>query len=322
MNDNDNIDEIRRDIENTRQRISTEIEALEGKLTPAHAKEVMAANVKERIVETKDRFVGRASHSAHLVRDNASRLGTDFVSTARANPMPLALIGAGAGWLVWEMMRPRRDVEIEVEPLFDLEGDTALPGGTFEEYQGFEEVGAIGDDVSVSSSSYLGSPSYTSGVGVERPSARTKVADKAAEVKQRARSAFEDARYKAKNLAGHTKERYSDVASTTRERASHLAVRGKEGIHRSKDVTSEAYFSNPIAFGALALAAGVGLAMALPHTRREDELLGRAHGKVAGRARELVDSAKSVAKDAVREGAHVAKDAAKQAYDDGRLTSR
>ena len=28
----------------------------------------MAANVKERIVETKARIVGKASHSAHLVR--------------------------------------------------------------------------------------------------------------------------------------------------------------------------------------------------------------------------------------------------------------
>lgn len=317
MNQDETIDEIRRDIEDTRQRISTEIEALEGKLTPAHAKEVVRENVKERIVETKQRFVESVNESASMARENASRVMTDLVSTARANPIPLAMIGVGAGWLVWQTVRPRREIEIEVEPLFELESDASLPSGTFREGSGYEEVGSVGDDVSVSQG--IEGRSKIEG-RIEEVKAEAQ--QRAIDARQRAKMAFEDARQRAREAASTTKERASDLSHDARERGRELAIRGRDNVRHAGDLTVEAYQANPIAFGALAFAVGMGLAMALPHTRREDELLGHAGGRVVGRAREIVDSAKTVAKDAVREGASAARESAKHAVDEGKLAHR
>ncbi len=108
------IDELARDIEETRARIAGEIEALEERLSPAHAREV----VVETIAETKDRvadtLVGTVEamsdaigDAASIVRHRAARASIDLVATVRANPLPLVLIGVGTGWLLWDLWRAR-----------------------------------------------------------------------------------------------------------------------------------------------------------------------------------------------------------------------
>jgi hypothetical protein len=54
---------------------------------------------------------------------------------------------------------------------------------------------------------------------------------------------------------------------------------------------------NPVALGAVALAAGTALGLALPRTEKEDRLLGSARDTVVDRAQELA----SEAVDTVRE---------------------
>lgn len=305
----DDIDEIRRDIEDTRRRISTEIEALETKLTPSHAKEV----IKERIVETKDRITDKVQASASMVRDDVSRVGTEIVSTARANPLPVALIGVGTGWLVWEALRSRRAAAIE--PAFELANDTP---------PGFQSLGEIrSDDVSVSAGSAV-SASHGLDVVKERANetfraAKERAASSAKGVASRARTVVESTRERASHLAGTTRERASHLAEGTRERASELATRGRAGMGRAESWVEEAYQVNPLAFGALAALAGIGIAMALPRTAREAALLGEAREQLLDRARQLADGAKQVALDAAREGASAAKDAAKREIEEGRL---
>lgn len=92
IENNDEIRALRRNIEETRQRISGEVGELSERLTPEHAKHV----AKEKLVEAKDRAIERTSqgarHMGHVVRDN---------------PIPTAMIAAGTGWLLWETFRPR-----------------------------------------------------------------------------------------------------------------------------------------------------------------------------------------------------------------------
>lgn len=302
------IDEIKRDIEDTRRRISTEIEALEDKLTPSHAKEV----IKERIVQTKDRITEKMQDSVTSMRDDVAHLGTDVVSTARANPIPLALIGVGTGWLVWEMVRSRRTIGIEAP--FEL------PSGTFE--GGYESYGEIRtDDVALSA----GTASASHGLDAvkERANETFRAAKgRAGSIASSARSAAGTARERASHLASDARDRASHLAESTRDRASVIAARGKDGVQRAGSFVDESYRASPLVYGALAALAGVGIAMMLPHTEREDAMLGEARQKVLTRAREIADEARQVAIDAVSKGASAAKEAARKEIDQGRMLHR
>lgn len=321
MNEGDdkNIDEIRRDIEDTRLRISTEIEEIEERLTPAHAKEMMMEKVNEtrhrvtdRIGETGHRVADRIGGTASIVRSNATRVGSDFGAAVRTNPIPVALIGLGTGWLVWETVRPIKR-EIEVEPLFELDVDVE-PGYS----EGYGESGFV----------------TSSGDG-QRTSAEARA--KLADAKNRASGIAQNAKQRASGIANvakdrayGAKDRASHLAHDARDRASHLAhdardrsrmvaERSRERALRARSVTSEAYDSNPIAFGALALAAGVGLALLLPHTRREDRTFGRARERVVTKAKQFAEQGKEIAKDSVREGAHAARETAKREAEERHL---
>lgn len=328
MNEDRDIDDIRRDIEDTRVRISSEIEAIEDKLTPAHAREVVKDRVREKMAETRDRVTNRLGESADNVadsvrdasarienvaenmRDSASRIGVDVASTIRANPVPIALIGIGTGWLVWQTVRARRrDIVLEVEPLFEIEGVDIDDTESMLAAQGFveDESERVGADLGIR------------GDGERIRGRMQDVKERASGLAQGVRGRAHGAREKVSGIAHDARDRTSHLAHDARERARVLAQRGKGGVQRAGSFTGEAFHANPIAFATLALAAGIGVAMMLPHTRREDRLLGPARERVLDRARRLADDARQVAMDSVREGASAAKDTARRELDEGRL---
>ncbi|UJR81018.1 apolipoprotein A1/A4/E family protein [Sandaracinus amylolyticus] len=347
MSDNEeNIDDIRKDIEDTRQRISSEIDAIEGKLTPEYARATVRDTVKERAFETRDRVKERAmetrdrvaervGETATLVRSNASRVGTDFGAAVRANPIPVAMIGLGAGWLVWETFRPlRASEELDVEPLVDLDVDIEVDE-TIDYATGV--MGPIPSSMRTEvapAETYGEVPSNGLKNAKERARvARERVGSRARDVKGRFSTASHDARERASHFsedmrgrashfsedmrgrASHFSEdmrgRASELATRSRDRSRVMAERSRERAYRARDASNEAFDANPIAFGAIALLAGIGLGLALPHTRREDRLLGDRRQQVLGRARRIADEARHVAIDSVKEGAKVAKDRAK-----------
>ena len=328
------IDVIRRDIEDTRQRISSEIDAIEGKLTPDHARHVM----KERAMVTRDKVADRIGGTAAIVKSNAVRVGTDFGATVRANPIPLAMIGVGTGWLVWQTFKPAgRDVEVDVEPLFELDADVQEVESAEADYAagvtGSVPAGMIEERVEIRS---IGRP--TNGHGARSAKERAREAserakDKAREMKGRASSLASEARGRASQISSDARSRASEVTQRSKERSRELALRSKERgkmvANRSKeramqarDAGTEAFDANPIAFGALALLAGIGLGLVLPHTRREDRMLGEQREKVVRRARRMADEARHIAVDSIKEGARAAKNTAKQEAEERHLVGR
>ena len=338
MSDNEeNIDEIRKDIEDTRQRISSEIDAIEGKLTPEYAKHVVSDTMKERAYETRDRvkerafetkdlLLERAGETATMVRSGATRVGADFGAAVRANPIPVAMIGLGAGWLVWETFRPlRASEELDVEPLFDLDVDVEVDETSVDYATGV--MGPVPSSMRAESfveASEAPTFGTTTSNGLKNAKdrarmARERMGTKARDVKGRVSTASHDARDRAAHLASNVKGRASDLASRSRDRSRVLAERSRDRAVRAKDASNEAFDANPIAFGAIALLAGIGLGLALPHTRREDRLLGSRREQVIGRARRIADEARHVAIDSVKEGAKVAKEHAKAEAEDRNL---
>lgn len=123
-----------------------------------------------------------------------------------------------------------------------------------------------------------------------------------ARAKERISSAASAAKERVSSAADSARTRARDTALMTKERAAHYAHVGREKAHIARVKTEDAYGTNPLLFGAGALALGFGLAMMLPKTTREAELLGPRRDRVLERAKQAAVEAKDRAFDAAKQG--------------------
>jgi hypothetical protein len=93
-------DDLRADVERTRERLSQDVDALGAKLSPQ--------NVKAEAKQAVKRTVRRGTNE---LRDGVNSATESVSSFVGQNPLPLALIGVGVGWLLWNTRtRPKGDV--------------------------------------------------------------------------------------------------------------------------------------------------------------------------------------------------------------------
>lgn len=294
MNENEkNVDEIRRDIEDTRHRISTEIEAIEDRLTPAHAKEV----VMDKVSETGHRVADRIEDTAMTVKSGASRIRSDFGSAVRANPVPVALVGIGTGWLLWEVFRPMKR-ELEAEPLFDLDVDVDTP--IVDEHEGAEASVGTTD-------------------GHRTSEHRASFGERMVGLAQGARGRAAGAAERASDLAYDAKERAAQLAHGAKDRSREVAQRGRHRVRRTREMAVSTYRENPLVFASIALATGVGVAMMLPGTDREDRVFGPARDRMLSRAKQMAEKARDIAVESVREGTSAARQTAKREIEESHV---
>src|SRR5438552_19124877 len=81
-------EDIEREIERTRERMSSNIDALGEKLSPAHLKQ-----------QAKDAIAEKAQNAVADVGDQARETGTRVIDFITQNPLPVAAASLGAIWL-------------------------------------------------------------------------------------------------------------------------------------------------------------------------------------------------------------------------------
>ena len=96
----------------------------------------------------------------------------------------------------------------------------------------------------------------------------------------------------ASNLAAKAKDTVAGVVDQTRQTAGYVADQAQYQSRRVEQRFNEAMRDNPLAIGAVALALGAAVGLAIPQTRKEDEWMGEARDS-------LVDKAQSVASEAI-----------------------
>jgi ElaB/YqjD/DUF883 family membrane-anchored ribosome-binding protein len=236
--------EIEGDIEQTRHEISKDLSAIGEKFSAENVKHEtreLVDEAKEAVVEklreVKANALESMNETMHEVGASARRAGEASYGYARANAIPLAMIGLGIGWLAMAS-RGRRHSE------------SAFTGR-------MERLERPGE-----------------------PSSR----------------------------AAHRVEKGVESA---RQRARELGHRARDGFERAEHTAVDFGRENPLAIGALALAAGVGVGLLLPSTQREDELLGAARDRMLGEVTGSVEGLKRTARgtahdmsDAFREVTH------------------
>lgn len=87
-------EDIEREIEQTRNRLSRDIDELGNKLSPQNLKE-----------EAKSAIKGAAQGAVSNVSEQARRTGSRLVEVIRENPLPVIAVGAGVTWLLTQRSR-------------------------------------------------------------------------------------------------------------------------------------------------------------------------------------------------------------------------
>jgi ElaB/YqjD/DUF883 family membrane-anchored ribosome-binding protein len=112
-------EEIRREIDATRDRMGDTVEAIGYKAdVPSRAKEKVAQQ-KEKLAQQKDRLAGAARRQRGQVSSGTSGRAQQATSLAEENPLGLAIGAAAAGFLLGMVIPSTRVEDERVGPLSD-----------------------------------------------------------------------------------------------------------------------------------------------------------------------------------------------------------
>ncbi|MDQ0744047.1 gas vesicle protein [Clavibacter sp. B3I6] len=109
----DNPDQIRADIERTRNELSIDVDAVADKVTPAKVAQRQTEKVRGAFSNVKDSVLGSASDARANVGDAVSGTAGGAKAKAKGNPVGLGLVAFGAGLLIASLI-PASDKEKEL----------------------------------------------------------------------------------------------------------------------------------------------------------------------------------------------------------------
>jgi len=201
--------------------------------------------------------------------------GNRLVNVVRDNPVPIALTTIGLGWWMWNQRSSSRRVSYGsgypasgFDATWDSRsgyGAAGAEAGTYRRFDGDRGVWVGGEE---------GGAAATD------------------RVKNAVSDASERARETLSNATGKARETMDDVSGRTRQAAARAQQQIGQYSRQAKSQLQYWMEHNPLAVGAVAMAVGAAVGLALPETRREQELMGDARDRV-------VDNAKSMANNAV-----------------------
>ena len=268
----------------------------------------LAHEIGDRAREAGHITADYAQRAGHVTADYARRAGTATGGFVTANAIPLSLIGLGVGWLALGMRR-LRDERAAYEDEF--------------EYRGYEYAGIEDDDFRGGRSRQRGGRTqelaHQARARAENlaHTARERAGGLAETARERVGAVAESARERvgavadgARGLAGSARERVgaiaeratqsvdaarvrvTDSASHLGHQASELSHEARERLQRAQLRTRDFAEENPLAVGAIAIAAGLGVGLLLPTTQPENRLLGSTRDRLIGDARGLIQEAR------------------------------
>jgi ElaB/YqjD/DUF883 family membrane-anchored ribosome-binding protein len=281
-------EQIEAEIERSRTALSSDLHALGEKLSPdkikesakdvirevkhaasdsiQEAKEAASDSIREArdaavgsLREAKDHAFASVTDAARDIGRRAQRAGSATSEFTLTHALPLSLVGLGVGWLMLSIQHQKSE-----HVAYGERG----PRRSF----GPEAV------------DWGHAKSGTTRALPPPPPGKTRGAEATSGPRGRADELGQRMRAEAKELG----QQMGAEAKELGQQASALGHRAYDQLERAQRRTSAFAGENPLAIGALALAAGVGMGMLLPATSRENALLGETRDR-------LVDDAQRAA---------------------------
>jgi phage-related protein len=255
----DEPEQIKEQIEQTRSQMSETINAIEEKLSFSNISGQVSEHINNAVETAKgavyDATLGKAENlmknigrGFNDVTESVGDAGTHVVKYARQNPLPLALIGLGVGML---LMQGRRTTTYNY-------GNGGSRRGNDQGESRLGHLASTGTNALSSAKDTVTNAAGTAYEGVGN------VASSAYEgVTHAASSAYGG----VTNVASSAYQGVSRLASTTGNQIQNVA-------HRAQDQYSRTLEENPLAIGAIALAVGAIVGLAIPATQYENQWMG------------------------------------------------
>lgn len=240
-------EQIRAEIEDTRADMSQTINEIQERLSPEHLMGQVKETVREATIGKVERVMETIGEVTEPAREAMTRAGTTIKEAGTSvgnrmwkNPIPIALIGLGVGML-W--MRSRRGNGYDWS-------ETSTPRPRRQNLSG-------------------GGQTRYAGTGT---------------------GALNQVKESAGDLANRSTETLSNLGSKARESASAAGSRFGQVLR-----------DNPLAVGAVAVAAGTAVGLVLPSTRLESEYIGETSERLVDKAQEVARGALDKVQDTAKQ---------------------
>jgi len=299
-------EQIRMQIEQTRDEMSETIDAIQERLNPRN----LVAQAKDSVREAT---VGKVKEMAHNVSDTASGMADstmeaagDLAGRVKDNPWPAVAVGLGAAWF---LLRNGNGSSRRYPAGY-------APSPATNRYRGAQDGGMI----EVLRSNPL--PTALAGLGLGMLAMKGREASRTAFPPGRASSwrrpadqtTSYDSQYGARRAGdqvgesfGRAKQAVSDAAGHAQEVASESFEAAQQRVSQlstqARDYSEELLDRNPLLLGAAALLAGAAIGLSLPETEPENQFMGSARETLVERAQEAAHAAVEKVKDVAGEAA-------------------
>ena len=339
----DDPEEIKQQIERTREGMSDTLNELQQRLSPQHIADQAKASVREATVGRVQHLMGSAGDTATQVAGRAQQAAGVAVEQVREHPIPAALAGAGAG-LVWWLMRrssnrqtwsnddmydwddadvtyDRDYASLEVRGGDDWRSDRSWGDGRSGGWMRILRDNPIPASIAAASIGYMlwnrrsASGSYDTmgvrsayGYGEEGYDADS--TSSIGSATSRARDAARDVSRQAREKAHELGEQVSESLHSAQERANAMSrdvsQRMRTARYRTSSQLDRWMHENPMAVGVAALAAGAVVGLSVPRTRAEDQVMGASRDALIDKANDQAHHLKDQVREKVQSVAGLA----------------
>ncbi len=264
---------LRSDIDQTRNKMDDTIDALGSRFQPRH--------MLDELLGFFRRHEGQAQGKLNEVRESISHSSEaamhTVVDTIKKNPLPLLVIGAGVGWMIYSSRQSNaRDYDYDrysYDPNAHTDRPLEYPGGLSSSAGGWREDAESKYD------------QMKEGVASKLSHATDEARHKMEDLRHAAGDKLESARQRASQLGDRVKDRTSEAYSRTRDRVVETAEQ------------------HPLELGLVCLAAGLVAGLLIPTADAVNRSIGDKADRLRDRTREagheMLEKGKRVADAAV-----------------------
>lgn len=299
-------EQIRHDIEATRDRMGQTLGALEYRLDPDRLKQEAKSTIREKTIGRVEQLAGDAG-------DSLKGASEDVFDTIKNNPLPAALAAIGLGWLFMESRNNRR--QMSQEGGFYNEQDYPAPRRyrTPQRYDPYNRYGTYESRYGTSdwNEQETGGSGPVDRVRTATSHAADRVQDAASSAAGTVQDAASSAAGTVQDVAGQVADKAQDFAGQAQDQMGEWADTAQQAAYRVRSRFEQMLDENPLLVGAAAVALGAAIGMSVPSTSKEDELFGE-------RRDQLLDKAQDVAQDTMQKVQNVAERTADVAKDTAR----
>ncbi|MDX1415805.1 MAG: DUF3618 domain-containing protein [Candidatus Promineifilaceae bacterium] len=312
---------IRAQIARTRAQMGRTLNEIQDRLSPENIRQQTQESIKEATVEKVEQMAQTAERKVNNWRSNA-------VQTVKDNPVPMAMIGLGLGWLLLSDNSSREEESYRYSyGANDPYSYPYAPDRRPDYYEFEDDSGTLTEAQQRAAAVAENAQEW---VGEKKEAAQQTVQDAASTVQDQASSTAEavrenvgEAASRAQQAAGETAEQARIRMERARIQAEQQAIevrrQARKQARRAKRSFWQTMEENPFAVGIAAAAAGAMVGLALPATEKENELMGETRDRLVQEATATAEHTMRKVQTAAQEVGQTAVEEAKRQADEQNL---